>query len=76
MVRSWAPSPIRKNSLQQHHPVRWLIIEKVVLYRKRKEEGFKKLGDKAGEGKPGQMATSSGDSKADPSVLAVELAPA
>ena len=28
MVRSWAPSPIRKNSLQQHHPVRWLIIEK------------------------------------------------
>ena len=28
MVRSWAPSPIRKNSLQQHHPVWWLIIEK------------------------------------------------
>ncbi len=27
-VRSWAPSPIRKNSLQQHHPVWWLIIEK------------------------------------------------
>ena len=26
--RSWAPSPIRKNlSLQQHHPVWWLIIE-------------------------------------------------
>ena len=29
VVRSWAPSPIRKNSLQQHHPVRWLIIEKL-----------------------------------------------
>ena len=27
MVRSWAPSPIRKNSLQQHHPVWLLIIE-------------------------------------------------
>ena len=33
VVRSWAPSPIRKNSLQQHHPVRWLIIEKVFSYR-------------------------------------------
>ena len=30
VVRSWAPSPIRKNSLQQHHPVWWLIIEKGV----------------------------------------------
>ena len=53
-----------------------LGVGMVVLYRKRKEEGFKKLGDKAGEGKPGLMATSSGESKADPSVLAVELAPA
>ena len=33
VVRSWAPSPIRKNSLQQHHPVWWLIIEKVFSYR-------------------------------------------
>ena len=31
VVRSWAPSPIRKNSLQQHHPVWWLIIEKASL---------------------------------------------
>ena len=33
VVRSWAPSSIRKNSLQQHHPVWWLIIEKVFSYR-------------------------------------------